>query len=142
MLAKILQFQLQTLAEDILPESQCGFSTNKSTHNIILTLRQLQEKCAEQRQQFIVTFVDFSKALDTFHRETLWKILSLYGCPKTFIRVIQSFHDGMTSSICCGDGCSDPFSVGHGVKQGCVLAATIFTIFLAAVLKKHSRGTW
>jgi len=31
----------------------------------------------------------------------------------------------MTASICCGDGCSDPCSVGHGVKQGCVLAPTL-----------------
>ena len=41
----------------------------------------------------------------------------------------------MTSSICCGDGCSDPFSVGYCVKEGCVLAPTLFTIFLDAVLK-------
>lgn len=134
-LAKILQFRLQTLAEDILPESQCGFRSNRSTQDMIFTLRQLQEKCAEQRQPLIVTFVDFSKAFDTVHRETLWKLLSCYGCPQTFIRVLRSFHDGMTASICCGDGCSDPFSVGHGVKQGCVLAPTLFTIFLTAVLQ-------
>uniref|UniRef100_A0A3B3HTA8 Reverse transcriptase domain-containing protein n=1 Tax=Oryzias latipes TaxID=8090 RepID=A0A3B3HTA8_ORYLA len=134
-LAKILQFRLQTLAEDILPESQCGFRANRSTHDMIFTLRQLQEKCAEQRQPLIVTFVDFSKAFDTVHRETLWKLLSRYGCPQTFIRVLRSFHDGMTASIRCGDSCSDAFSVGHGVKQGCVLAPTLFNIFLTAVLQ-------
>ena len=84
---------------------------------------------------FIVTFVDFSKDFVTVHRETLWKLLSLYGCPKTLIRVIQSFYNGINASICYGDGCSDPFSVGDGVKQWCVLAPTLFTIFLAAVLK-------
>ena len=41
----------------------------------------------------------------------------------------------MASSICCGDRCSDPFSVGYCVKEGCVLAPTLFTIFLDAVLK-------
>ena len=102
---------------------------------MIFTLWQLQEKSAEQRQPFIVTFVDFSKAFDAVDRDTLWKLLSRYGCPQIFIRVLRSFHDGMTASICCGDGCSDPFSVGHGVKQGCVLAPTLFIIFLAAVLK-------
>ena len=82
------------------------------------TLRQLQQKSAEQFQPFIVTFVDFSKAFDTVDRDTLWKLLRRYGCAQIFIRVLRSFHDGMTVSICCGDGCSDPFSVGHGVKQG------------------------
>ena len=40
---KILQFRLQSLAEDILPESQCGFRANRSTQDMIFTLRQLQE---------------------------------------------------------------------------------------------------
>jgi len=44
-LAKILQSRLQTLAEDILPESQYGFRTIRSTQDMIFTLRQLQEKC-------------------------------------------------------------------------------------------------
>ena len=35
----------------------------------------------------------------------------------------------------CGDAMSNPFNVGCGVKQGCVLASTLFTIFLAAVLQ-------
>lgn len=60
-LAKILQHRLQSLAEDILPESQCGFRANRSSQDMIFTLRQLQEKSAEQRQPFIVIFVDFSK---------------------------------------------------------------------------------
>ena len=34
----------------------------------------------------------------------------------------------------------DLFSVGHGVKQGCVLAPTLFTIFLAAVLQNMPEG--
>ena len=102
---------------------------------MIFALRQLQEKSIEQRQPLIVTFVDFSKAFDTVDRDMLWKLLRRYGCPQTFTRVLRSFHDGMTARICGGDGCSDSFSVGHGVKQGCVLAPTLFTIFLAAVLK-------
>ena len=80
--------------------------------------------------------MDFSKAFDTVDRDTLWKLLRRYGCPDNFIRVLQSFHDGMTASISCGGGCSEPFNVGHGVKQGCVLAPTLFTIFLAAVLQR------
>ena len=60
-LAKILQFRLQTLAEDILPESQCGFRANRSTQDMIFTLRQLQEKCAEQLQPLIVTVTRFTE---------------------------------------------------------------------------------
>ena len=101
---------------------------------MIFILRKLQEKSAKQRQPFIVAFVDFIKVFDIVYRETLWKILSLYGCLKTFIRVIQSFHDGMAARIFCGDRYLDPFSIRHGVKQGCVLEP-IFP-------KTHARGFW
>ena len=82
-LAKILQHRLHSLDEDILPESQCGFRANRFTEDMIFTLRQLQEKSAEQRQPFIVTFMDFSKAFDTVDRDTLWKLLSRYVASKS-----------------------------------------------------------
>ena len=102
---------------------------------MVFTLRQLQEKYAGQHQPLIVTFVDFSKVFDTVDRETLWKLLSRFRCPQTFLSVLCSFHDGMTASTRCGDGCSDPFGVGRGVKQGCLLVSMLFTIFLSIVLK-------
>ena len=42
--------RLQVLAEQVYPESQCGFRANRSTVGMIFSLRQLQEKCREQRQ--------------------------------------------------------------------------------------------
>ena len=52
--------RLQTLAEQVYPESQCGFH---ATIDMIFSLRQLQEKCKEQRQQLSVAFIDLTKAL-------------------------------------------------------------------------------
>ena len=37
----------QKLAERIYPESQCGFRAERSTIDMIFSLRQLQEKCRE-----------------------------------------------------------------------------------------------
>jgi len=46
---------------------------------MIFTRRQLQEKAIEKQQALYVVFVDFAKAFDTVDRETLWKVLELYG---------------------------------------------------------------
>ena len=42
--ARVLQERLQKLAEDELPESQCGFGEGRSCTDMIFTIRQLVEK--------------------------------------------------------------------------------------------------
>jgi len=73
-----------------------------------------------------VTFCIVSKAFDSVDRGCLWEILSLYGCPPTFINIIRLFHDSMTATVRAKGLRSDTFSVETGVKQGCVLAPTLF----------------
>ena len=70
--AKILLNRLTPLAEEVLPESQCGFRPSRGTIDMIFALRQIHEKCREQRVPLYLTFIDLTKALDSIHRDTLW----------------------------------------------------------------------
>ena len=133
--AKILLNRLKQVSESVLPESQCGFRAGRSTSDMIFTLRQLQEKAVEQQQTLYIVFVDFSKAFDTVDRSTLWDVMKVYGCPDKFTNMVRQFHDNMTAVVSGGGSTSTPFSVCHGVKQGCVLAPTLFVLYLAAVLE-------
>ncbi|XP_014767882.1 uncharacterized protein LOC106867510 [Octopus bimaculoides] len=63
--ARIILKQLQKLAERVLPESQCGFRSNRSTMDMIFSIRQLQEKCREQQLPLYIAFVNLAKAFDT-----------------------------------------------------------------------------
>ena len=54
---------------------------------MIFCLRQLQEKCLQDRPLYMV-FVDFSKAFDTVGRTGLWQLLRKYGCPEKFTTMI------------------------------------------------------
>ena len=127
--------------DSILPESQCGFRAGRSTIDMVFTLRQLQEKAIEQNMPLFIAFVDFSKAFDSVTRPLLWKILARYGCPGRLISLIRKFHNGMTGWVSVAGSSSDPFTIEHGVKQGCVLAPTLFTIFLSAVMEVVSLVT-
>ena len=59
--ARVVLARLQTLADHIYPESQCGFRSGRSTVDMIFSVRQLQEKCSEQQQPLYLAFVDLTK---------------------------------------------------------------------------------
>ena len=134
-LARILLNRLNThLERGHLPESQCGFRANRGTVDMIFAARQLQEKCMEKRADLYTTFVDLTKAFDTVSREGLWRIMAKFGCPDLFISIVRQFHDGMMVSVRDNGEYSDEFAVTNGVKQGCVLAPTLFSMMFSAML--------
>ena len=135
-LARVLLNQLNEHLEwsGLQPESQYGFRKNRGTIDMIFTERQLQEKCQEQNVDLYMTFVDLTKAFDTVSCEGFWKIMAKFGCPAKFIAMVRQFHDGMLARVQNDGEFSDPFPVTNGVKQGCVLASTLFSMVFSVML--------
>ena len=132
--ARVALSRLQCLAERVYPESQCGFRSARSTVDMIFTLRQLQEKCREQQKPLYLAFVDLTKAFDYVSRDGLFKILRKIGCPPKLLSILVSFHDNMHGTVCYEGASSERFPITSGVKQGCVLAPTLFGIFFSILL--------
>ena len=122
------------LEEGLLPESQCGFRKGRGTVDIIFDARQLQEKCREQNLDLSTTFVDLTTDFDTVNQNGLWKIMSKFGCPDKFAEMVKLFHDCMQASVQDDGEHSASFPVTNGIKQGCVLAPTLFSIVFSAML--------
>ncbi|PFX14517.1 LINE-1 retrotransposable element ORF2 protein [Stylophora pistillata] len=127
------------LEHDVLPESQCGFRAGRVTVDTIFAAHQLQEKFQEHNVGLFTTFVDLTKAFDTICREELWKIMAKFGCPTKFIAMVQHVHDGIYARVQDDRKCSKPFPVTNGVKQGCVLAPTLFCMVFSAMLSDAFR---
>ena len=53
--------------------------------------------------------------------------------------MIESLHTGMMVNVRNGGEVSDTFAITNGVKQGCVLAPTYFSIFLSAMFEEAFR---
>ena len=136
----LLNRLVPAIAEDNLPESQCGFRSNRSTTDMVFVLRQLQEKCREQNRGLYVTFVDLTKAFDTVSRNGLWQILKRLGCPPKFLNMVIQLHEDQHGQVRLNGDLSEPFPITNGLKQGCVLAPTLFTIFFSMMLKQATEG--
>ena len=52
--ARIIQNRLQAIAEDILPESQCGFRRGRGCTDMVFVARQLVEKCREHNDTLYI----------------------------------------------------------------------------------------
>uniref|UniRef100_A0A803SPW5 ribonuclease H n=1 Tax=Anolis carolinensis TaxID=28377 RepID=A0A803SPW5_ANOCA len=82
-----------------------------------------------------MAFIDLAKAFDTVNRSALWTIFQKIGCPDKFVNILRLLHDDMMATVLDSNGSqSDPFKVESGVKQGCVIAPTLFSIFIAMIL--------
>ena len=101
---------------------------------MIFTARQLQEKCQEKNVDLYLTFVDLTKAFDTVSRDGLWKIMAKFSCPPRYIAMVRQFHYGMQARVQNDGEYSEPFPVTNGVKQGCVMAPTLFSMMFSAML--------
>ncbi|XP_047475415.1 uncharacterized protein LOC125029522 [Penaeus chinensis] len=102
---------------------------------MVFSLRQLQEKCQEQQMPLYLAFIDLTKAFDMVSRSGLFQLLKKIGCPPHLLAVVTSFHYNMRSTVSFNGVTSRVFSVSSGVKQGCVLAPTLFGIFFSMLLQ-------
>ena len=132
--AKALLPRVQSVASRILPESQCGFRSARSTIDMVFSLRQVQEKCVEQQKPLYIVFIDLTKAFDYVSRSGLSLVLRRLGCPSTLHAIIMEFHDNMRATVQFSGSRSRDFQINCGVKQGCVLAPSLFAIYFSALL--------
>ena len=115
-----------------------GFTSKRSTIDRILPLRVLTECRQEFRQGLLAAYVDLFKVFDSVNRSALWEILGLHGVPPKLIDLISELYSGTESAIRCDGTISDLFPVVTGVRQGCVLAPTLFSSFMDWILGRMS----
>ncbi|BHF85491.1 hypothetical protein SprV_1002865800 [Sparganum proliferum] len=130
----LLNRQNNHLDQGLLSNSQCGYGSYRGTMDKNFAARQLQEKCLEMRTHLYPTFVDLTKAFDTVNRGGLWKIMQKFGCPEQFIEMGRQLYDGMIARVTDNGAVSEAFAVTNGVKQGCALAPTLFSLMFSAML--------
>ena len=84
-----------------------------------------------------IAFINLTKAFDFVNRDGLFQILNSNGYPTTLLSMIELIHKNMKGTFIYDGSVSKSFDICCGVKQGCILATKLFSIFFA-VLPKHA----
>ena len=59
--------------------------------------------------------------------------MAKFGCQPRSIAIVRQFHDGMQARVQNDGEFSEPFEVTNRVKQGCVVAPTLFSMMFSAM---------
>lgn len=122
-----LQSLLAKVVRMLQLETQCDFRNLRNTTDIIFVAHLLKQKCRVQHIDIYIAFVNLAKVSNIVNRDILWRILVKYGCPPKFH--YQRFFPPSVYARMVSTGLLSKVNVG--VKQGCVLATSLFNIYLA-----------
>ena len=118
-----------------LRNEQAGYRQGRNTTEQIFVLRNI-EQVIERNSNLYICFVDFEKAFDSVHRETLWKLLKIYGIPDKLVNMIKAMYRNSKCAVIDGIETSQWFDVKSGVKQGCVMSGLLFLKVMDWIMTK------
>ena len=106
----------------------------------ILTLRNIIEQSKEWKTPLYINFIDFKKAFDSIHRDTLWKIVKAYGVPDEIVTLMKCFYTKFECTVLLNNKETDWFTVNSGVRQGCIVSPILFLIAIDWIIRKTRKG--
>ncbi|XP_068082743.1 LINE-1 retrotransposable element ORF2 protein [Anabrus simplex] len=133
--SKILETRLRKEVEAKLEEAQCGFRPNRSTQDLIFTVRMASAKLLEKNKTLHAAFIDLKQAFDRVPRSKLWKVLKEYGVSKSLCSSIMSLYKNCRNYVRTGNVRSAEFTTRQGVRQGCSLSPLLFIVYLDHIMK-------
>jgi hypothetical protein len=132
---RIVLTRIQKTVDTQLRREQAGFRQGRGCIDQIFALRNIIEQCTEWNASLVINFIDFKKAFDSIHRETLWKILRSYGIPPKIVTLMRKFYEHFECSVIVNGELSEWFSVESGVRQGCIISPILFLIAIDWVMR-------
>ena len=81
-------------------------------------------------------FIDFRKAFDKVHRDTLWKSLKLFSGPGKFIAIFKGLYGDSRRCAKTKVGTTDCLNVNSEVRQACVLSPVYFLLVIDFAMTK------
>ena len=133
---RILLDRIDQAIDERLRQEQAGFRKGRGCTDQIFALRNIIEQCLEWNSPLVINFIDFKKAFDSIHRNSLWKILRSYGLPQKIVTLIQLFYQQFECSIINNNTLIDWFSVDSGVRQGCILSPILFIVAIDWIMRR------
>ena len=129
---KALKVQLMENIEsnEILPETQFGFRSGRSTINAVENLVQHIQIAKRNKELVGVIFVDVSKAFDCCSHSIILSKLKSIGLDTQGVKLFKSYLSNRVQSVLYNGEKSDTVKIEIGVGQGTILGPSLFNLYI------------
>jgi hypothetical protein len=135
---RIIEHRLRGVTN--VTENQFGFMLGRSTMETISFIRQLMERCREQKKDMHVIFIDLEKAYDKVPRNVKWWALQKHKVSTKYIALVKDIYDNVVTSVRTSDGNTNDFLINIGLYQGSALSPFLFSLVMDEVTRDIQGG--
>ena len=142
-LLKIINSRMKLKLESEIADEQAGFRAGRGTRDQIVNIRNIIEKCRGHSVPLYLCFIDYSKAFDCVSHQMLWSTMRKMGFPSHIVNLIGKLYADQESAVRTSRGDTEWFSIGRGVRQGCILSPQLFNIYAEDIMREaleHYKG--
>jgi hypothetical protein len=101
----------------------------------IFLIRQLTERCREQKKDLHMIFIDLEKVYDKVPRNVMWWVLRKHKVSSKYITLIKDMYSNVVTNIRTSDGDTNDFSINIGLHQGLALSPYLFSLVMDEVTR-------
>ncbi|KAL4123306.1 hypothetical protein QTP88_015504 [Uroleucon formosanum] len=103
-------------------------------------IRQLYQTSWEFDKEIHTLFVDFKKAYDSIHRESLLNIMKEFHFPQKLVNLVSISVMETSIRVKIGNSITEPATVNSGLRQGDSLSPILFNVVLEKVIREMKIG--
>ena len=93
------------------------------------------EKARKFQKNIYFCFIDNAKAFDCVDHSELWKILQEVGIPNHLTWLLRNLYADQEVTVRTGQGTTDYFQIGKGVRQSCILSPCLFNVYAVYIMR-------
>jgi hypothetical protein len=116
-------------------KNQFGFMPERSAMEVIFLIRQLMERCREQKKDMHMIFIDLENAYNKVHRNIMWWALQKHKVSSKYITLIKDMYDNIVTSVRISDGDTNNFLINIRPHQELALSSYLFALVMDAVTR-------
>ena len=137
----IILEKIKPCVEKIIRDCQNGFRDGWSVIDNISVLKIINEKIWEYNQIAQYLFIDFQKAYDSIHRDTLWKCKEEFKISKKLINTCKTCVQKTKSAVRIEGTLSYFFENKTGLRRCDFLTPILFNLAFTKSDTKYKNGS-